>query len=287
MDDPMRKTFSKIVGFALPIIMIVGCGSQGQRDYYEFATQNADSLKPLLVYIGGWNSCSLNSIDRQSSPYGMSSYPNFLQLHRELRQLSGRIPRYVLACQTARGNIYYYTTSDPTTLIQAKDVESLLTTIQHEQQLARGPTILLGHSHGGWIAMQAVLNLPRTIPFYKLTTIDAISRELCSPSNIVGIYQASWQMPELQFANPDCLIAPRDISNTERNYIRTRVRRWQNDFQTQSQFLHSSAIAQAHDNLRHTFEDDNSWFSYRSHIEISTAEPLWSRVNGFLRASPW
>ncbi len=234
----------QMVGF----LLLPGCGTA--PDYSN--TQAADRDRKLLsVVMGGNGSCG-TAQGRNNSPLAISMYPRFAALRDMVQNSTGmRTEHFVLSCFTLAGKLFL-TTSDDTQHITAAspgDVEAQVTALY--QREAPAHLLIVGHSYGGWLAMQTAKLLDGSISVGTFATIDAISPVKCSINNLRG-----------------CLSAPTDISPAEYAAIGSRAPRWLNFYGTKTPFLHSSAIAMAMENTPLSSE----------HTDIDNRQDVWDRV---------
>ena len=110
---------------------------------------------------------------------------------------------------------------------------------------------IIGHSYGGWLALQTILKLrEHPMPIY-LNSIDPISPLNCTYAQPFG-----------------CTTFPKDITSEQREEIRDTTTRWLNHYQKKTIFLPSSSAPQA----------DANFIYPLGHSNILTAESLWERV---------
>ncbi len=142
------------------------------------------------------------------------------------------------------------------------------------EQAAQGPVYLVGQSYGGWVAMQAALQISPKIQVLGLATIDPISMKTCAPSNFAGSI--------LLGSDPGCTQAPRDL---ERNFsrIKDRVGHWYHFYQTEYSNLHSSDIPTA--TTSSMVQYGESWHPFGAHALTETDERIWQDIqHQFLRS---
>ena len=128
------------------------------------------------------------------------------------------------------------------------------------------PTIV-GHSYGGWNALQLMLNLG-SLGVRELITIDPISPEGCTPFNILR-----GNIPGRNGA-PGCLQAPADVGSAARQNIARATTTWTNFFQTDFGFLHSGPMAEATANRLLNYGDD----VVNAHSAIDNDPRVWEVI---------
>lgn len=229
----------------------------------------------LFVVMGGWGSCGRDSLWGSLTPTETGMYQPAQRLFRQAQAKTGQSSHWIVSCfGMYSSRVYVVTSADPKKVYSAS-VATFLAYIKRESQRAGGRALfLVGHSHGGWLAMQAAHSLRqvRTIPL--LVTIDPISRTRCTPSRMVAAYfrSATQLRPE-----PGCTNSPPDISLGQQAEIRKAVGWWGNFYQSQSPLLHSSFIGSAHDNKMLNF-DVSSWSAYKAHVNIGSDARVWAEI---------
>lgn len=184
--------------------------------------------KTLLIFaMGGRNSCG-----QEKNPRSISMYPRVAQLVKRLS--TEFVVTTIITCYDRYGSLFVQIEDEKAQKSNPEGIASLSDTLEKER------TLLVGHSYGGWLAMQTTLALKDDV---ELVTIDAISPVECQLS-----------LPKSWFG---CQRAPRDISSKK---VGASTKRWQNFFQTSTLYLHSSEIPEAQNehipNVGHTQIDD-------------------------------
>lgn len=103
--------------------------------------------------------------------------------------------------------------------------------------------VIIGHSHGGWLALQVALRLPVDVQLAYLVTLDPISLLYCGPLEFASI------APAEAIGDPhslDCQRFPRDVDESQQASIAKRSLGWLGYHQAQTMKLRSSAPKWAH-----------------------------------------
>lgn len=136
--------------------------------------------------------------------------------------------------------------------------------------------ILIGHSHGGWLAMHTASQLAPDIALSFLVTIDPISREACPPL-LFGSGLAAKLVGDPY--RHSCEQFPPDITDEVQFALARRSKGWLHLYQTRTSHLHSSGSVRAHVsremvypqielNEAHSFiaEDPDAWHLIRAAV---------------------
>ena len=179
----------------------------------------------------------------------MSLYPPFVQLSDEIKSITGVDPLWVISCFTAEEPLRWYSSSSPEKMNVTPLADHF---VEVEQQAAGGRDVhVIGHSHGGWLALQTSVKLTESIQLGGLWSIDPISRVHCTPSRFTG-----------------CLEPPRDISAEQYQSVADNSDIWHNFYQTETFYLRSGPISAADHNHRVA----------ASHTRIDTRPEVWDSV---------
>ncbi len=186
--------------------------------------QQDEVLGPAIMVMGGWESCATDQ-NGEDTPFGeslviASTTELIRQLWEEARNESAK-PVWFASCFNAWGS-YYYTDSWTQHQIRSGTPPeySSFHDFMNRAQAEGRQTVIIGHSHGGWLAAQTVANYGEKLVNGLLVTIDPISFEYCDPENfarfIIGI--------GLPIGNPTqelepCQRAPEDIDENARTAI--------------------------------------------------------------------
>ena len=169
------------------------------------------------------------------------------------QQKFGSEPNYLISCYADTADVHYYGNIDHEMLHHGSR-EQFRDAVQDYTQPG-GAIFLIGHSYGGWLAMKTVYELADNLEFTGLFTIDPISRKTCNYESPLG-----------------CISAPEDIIPFQRIKIRRNTSKWLNFYQSETWYLHSSHILQAHANF----------IIPKSHTDIDTEESVWLRIKNIV-----
>jgi pimeloyl-ACP methyl ester carboxylesterase len=235
------------------LALVTGCGVQPTSPSESMSAPS----RVLLAVMGGNASCKADA-NGETSPYGMKMYTAFETLADSLRGDNHLQVDFFLSCYNLDATVHYFTSDQPQTLLATSNdqVPGMIGAMAQNQGSTR--VYLAGHSYGGWLAMKTGLALPAGVDVGGLVTIDPISQANCT------------------ILNPaDCTEAPSDIVPADRQTLRQRVGTWDNFYETNTFFLHSSAIAEASANT----QLDATHFS----IEVQPA--IWTAFDDVLKAA--
>lgn len=244
---------------SIGLLAMTGCGQQAQNSLPSSVPQ----VKPMFVLMGGYTTCDERrdgSSDSQTvvenpaaapDPNRVLELPRFRELLAKAPNYFGVTPEYVVSCYSAQDNSIYFLTSRAPNEIRSSERPEFIETIEN-MMTTGAPIYLIGHSHGGWLSIKTANDLAQNHRLKALFSIDPISRTGCTTSI---------------FSN--CTSAPRDISTQERQFIKSKTEKWQNFYQTETSYLHSSPIDQATINLKVT----------APHTEIQLTDIVWQSID--------
>jgi hypothetical protein len=231
---------------------------------------------PLVVFFGGFGSCFLDGHPAE--------IPSSEAIHGFIAKLSDEVGEPVPAIEAcyAIGNYPVYSSRyDHVTDSHFDEGESDLETLFDwiESEAEGRPLILAGQSHGGWTAMKAVLHMKRNVDV--LNTADPISVVNCH----AAAFSASTIGHTILGFKPwdGCTKAPEDL-RPDYKEIAAKTGRWNNFYQTETKFLHSSKIHAADFNQRLTF-DGWSMNPFRGHAWTEGDARVWDKLLESAKAS--
>ncbi len=245
-----RQRLMCMVGAWTLSFLLTACGVESGSDLAGQKPTN-----PLMVVMGGNTTCADQKGRRGMTPLRSSIAQRFLQLREELKNERGVDADYLISCYSSTEDMAFVANVDDGNITEGRIADFTART----QELANrdGDVILVGHSYGGWLTMKTALALADTNFMAAVMTVDPISRVHCSFSNPGG-----------------CLSAPKDISVEQKERINAESDHWGNFYQTQTFYLHSSAINEADENLKIA----------ASHTQIDNHDRVWERVADQVRA---
>lgn len=229
----------------------------------------------LNVIMGGFNSCGFEPVKNDKDEViGSKVTPILSDMHSKLfeQQAEGQISiaqnPYIVSCHDMSGNIYYVSSTEPNKVIELKKPETedrekvfkeaIEKDFNASAELGVRQVNLVGHSHGGWLAMTMAESLDKDIPINNLYTIDPISKVHCGISDY-GVFGGS---------SPDCLRYPRDFTKKRIKAIKKKVKVWKNYWQDEDEKLHSSAIPGV-ENIKMKL----------SHTGVDNSDYVWNGIN--------
>ncbi len=216
------------------------------------AVQLRDNITPVLLIMGGYWSCGQNSqnLSEWSPLYYQTAAAPILGLTiRAADRLQKKFKRtigIVMTCYSVDPARIHFTSnlSGKNTLIESSVDEMLQIIYQDLSRLENPVLAVIGHSYGGWTAMDFMRQLARFYPAPYLATIDPISRKNCTPDVIAqDAYYKNFK--------GECQTAPRDFDKWELDDILGKAQyNWYNYYQTSSRYLHSGPLSDSQNQIK-------------------------------------
>jgi hypothetical protein len=269
----MRKSFALHLGLAASVAVIAasasGCAAPNDDVESSAGAAVSSGAAPLVVLVGGYNSCMATreegeplaftkrgpafvelleetlsekmskSLDVVSSCFGHREYTEKVQGQQgEEEKTKSIVQLSILDTKTkdVESADAYDTERVPTLDDLTPSIDRMAGAIKRAEQRQPGrPVILIGHSHGGWMALKLATRLPAAIDVRALVTLDPISPLHCSVANAFSMLIGS--------PPPGCTQAPPDIDPAAQLEITKRVGVWQHYYQTQFSRLHSGPFS--------------------------------------------
>jgi len=237
------------------------CKDEARRQSESVATETMlPDDASVIDLLGGESLEQAADADTQAStaegrifgkkgPRGMDMYAPFRALIEKLISTRGVRAKTIASCYESGSTASYRVSSDPETLGQIAP-EQYAALIQREY-VQGNPLFIIGHSHGGWTALQSTLDLGGRIAVNQLYSIDPISRVHCRPPAIFG-----------------CESFPADIGRNEQAAIAANSGQWINSWQNRTLYLHSGKAQQADANHKYDV----------GHTSIDTHDPVWDQI---------
>lgn len=213
----MKKTLWTL--FFTLTLTLTASGRAGERDSI------------LLVALGGRTSC------RSNTPKAMDLYKPFKNLLKEIETQRPLVQiHYVVGCLNSDapplGSGRYLTSDAPDTILSG-NTAAIRSEMENLVSAHPGmPLFIMGHSYGGWMSMYLTTQLAEEVKIDALFSIDPIGIR-CGPSGYLT-------------GSPECKKAPTDLNHA---LIKERVEVWENIYQNQDSWLHSSEIEVANNHL--------------------------------------
>ncbi|MEZ4743489.1 MAG: hypothetical protein R3B45_13770 [Bdellovibrionota bacterium] len=232
--------------FGCLVNLITACGSGS----HDGKTQSyAQRPIPIIFGFAGNNSC--NSDAGELGFDGI--YGQILDLQRRLVEEGHAEVEYFVTCYTNGANKISYLNSweqrpkllQEESVVREKVFEKL-------RSLHHAKSLMVGHSYGGWLAMSLAKSLSAEEELGYFYTLDPISKKNCNFSDLDG-----------------CNEAPRDILPEMREHIAVSTDEWNNYYQDNTWFLHSSAISHASSNVKLADAD---------HFDIDEHGAIWQDI---------
>jgi pimeloyl-ACP methyl ester carboxylesterase len=211
---------------------------------------------PIILVLGGYQSCPLSRelVVMPTAGTIAKMEPGITALKSDFERAHGQTPKFLFACYTGilrdmtldRLELWISYQSNfgskqvhklrSSGIRDRSAISPLYRTVSDFVDPLSNPKIyIVGHSYGGWSAIQVAQELgDRGFHVSGLTTIDPINPVLCKPRALAGNILSSGSAPL------GCLTAPSDFDSR----IFQHVSWWRNFYQKQTTILHSDAIQQ-------------------------------------------
>jgi pimeloyl-ACP methyl ester carboxylesterase len=252
---------------ALLLLVLGACGRPSPVATTAKPAGAAPAWRAVLVVFEGYNNCNDGLGTR-----GTYAWARLAALRDDLRRAGAERVDQLVSCYGTRAFDLRYADDELGTSVRASGVDEVLDAVRRIATRDDLPTDVhvVGHSHGGWLAMR--LALDTTIPIASLTTVDPISYPLCQPEDI-----AQWALGSLLTYrdNPGCQGAPPDLAPRFGD-VRRRVGRWSHYWQDEFIPLHSGPIGAATGGGRLGY--GFSPMDPRAHEDIKTDARVWADV---------
>lgn len=252
------------------LLITAGCNTTDS----ELNALEAESA-PLLVLSGGFGSCGVGSQAGQDSPdpRTMDVYKNLKKIITDLEKTGVKNIATAISCFPvtligASRSVYYVMSDEPEVVKSGLRQEFYDAVEKLAKSEARRVTHVIGHSYGGWNAMQLTKSAASELGVASLTTIDPISPVNCRPTNILINNDPN------EAGQTACKEAPSDVTNSERLGIAKKAGSWSNFYQTDNITLHSSAMTEAAVNKLIKYGAGSG----NAHIAISNNSVVWDSV---------
>jgi len=239
------------------------------QDLIDFENQQTKGVKKyeaVLAVFGGWNTCG-------DGPLGTDIFRRAAQMLKR-RAAEGRHFRIVAACFGKTSRLHYYSSSVSET-VAVGEAEDVRRVIEDQTRLVAGRSVrVVGHSYGGWLALQTASRLSLSVNVKAVATIDPISKINCTPLVLARSYLRS------QFSlrpHAGCTEAPSDMPSSVVNSVATRVSWWGNFFENDSAFLHSNKMLGAENHLI-DYHVGNLLEIFSPHNDIDSDDRVWNVV---------
>lgn len=198
----------------LPLLMqAVSCSTEQSES--DLSTQPRTRPNPVIITMGGYNSCG-EDIRGNSTPIGNERWTKGATLSEKF---AGVTSLWIRSCFDKWGYVRYIWSGEPNIIraTQISDLTGFVSRIAVLSAQGRNPVFMIGHSYGGWMALEIARQLPEHVNVAGISTNDPISPRHCTPLN----YVAALGDPIGALAG--CRRAPSDITNEMRTQVLARI----------------------------------------------------------------
>jgi hypothetical protein len=272
----VKVSISTIRNGAFALCMTAGLGAETSELYASNATAGfadaGDGARNIIVLNQGYDSCR-----PELSRNNAFLKTQMVRLKELLKSKSGiKNSDVIHSCfGPSKEFELKYWLQDQTEEHRAPSIDAFLDVVK--SRIASSSTrhvVVVGHSHGGWLAMKVVNSLDRRVTVDHLVTIDPISYEACQPSTLAGTMLGS--LLGRNGSRGVCVGLSKDVLDMIAD-IRGKVSFWQQHYVTKTAYLHSEPIPEADENHWYDFPEHSSW-NYEPHIVVRERSDLWEKV---------
>jgi len=257
----------------------------------EPSAEAGEQAGPVIVIAGGYDSCVRGANGRPSAfggNFNTEGVKFVNEVHDKFAAASDRTPagrsvRWVFTCFNKMSELYVQDNSD-TSIVQdaAWDLSKVMQRIERQSENYARPVFVVGHSHGGWLAMRIIESMRKPLVNGYLATLDPISFVECNASTFAEAIALTVFLPGVAWNRlAPCRRAPGDISNLTLRQIRSIIPEgsWRNYYQTNFIPLHSGPMNGPDHSM-----DMSPFFSvmhggaaksFNAHIRLSTLSSIW------------
>lgn len=237
---------------------------------------DSQAATPLVVVTGGYDSC----VDDGSggiSPFGSNFTAEGVRLVSELHGVDPGT-RWLFSCFTDTSDLYVWGDEDSGP-VYADGVYALVDRVGKLSDDYARPIFIIGHSHGGWLAMRLAEALKKPIKTGFLATLDPISFTECNASTYADALFNPWYAWS---TTAPCRRAPGDFTAGDIQRIRANLNgnQWKHWWQDHFVPLHSGEIPGGPDfslNMTPFFSimSDGAASSWSAHTRIAYLSSIW------------
>lgn len=279
-----------IAAFALTL---VSCRSVQQSEQASLVKDDEAQRRPVVFVVsGGFSSCgSVDADQRRDGAWRTWGNPGAMDMIRALdpvrdqyKQQFGHDSAFVISCYNGKSSDYIYFFSSADRKLRYTKWRELNPIYDEVNRFSTThDVIVVGHSYGGWLAMNVAKNI-NVERRRALFTIDPISPNNCAQFSYArGAAASTFGGSGVQ----GCTEFPGDLDTNFTGAIKAAFGRWNHFYQTQYGPIHSNVLNNTGDGgnvdvknggngMRISF-GSGGWFG-GAHTEIDTHRDVWDRV---------
>ncbi len=283
----------RLIGvFVLTLLHLTACRTTSS----DLSDNGLTTLPPVLIVSGGFSSCGW--IDQSQLAGGAGNFwgnPGNMDMAKELDSIrreysnhhSTTAPQFVVSCYNGKSSSYIYYFSSKNSKLrytQWNQLSPLIAEIDTFEDTHQA--YFVGHSYGGWLAMQ-LATATKVKNKNSLLTIDPISPNHCA--------QASFAQSVLSGGNlAGCTSFPIDIDQVMTRKLKDKYGAWHHFFQTAYNPLHSNVVDNTGAHGDSDVKSSGAGFvvPYASggvlggvHAQIDTDPVVWNKLRDLLGMS--
>jgi len=242
------------------------------------------AYSPVVVVIGGYDSCTYNQAG-DISPFGgnfNSEGVRFVNGMQGALATINRGVRWVFSCFSKHSALYAQDNSDHSIAgSDSWDLNLIIDRIERQSENYKRPVYIIGHSHGGWLAMQIALNLRKPLTGGYLATIDPISLVECNAATYADALLWTVLSPVGGWeALAPCRRAPGDMGTWGVNQIKKNIPpgSWKHYYQTNFRPLHSGPMSGPDNSLDMSpllSLNGGAASTLNAHVRIANLSSVW------------
>ncbi len=238
---------------------------------------------PILTAIGGWNSCMKSPDNPTPNPYGMNIYTPFKEMAAVLEQQYGQKLPYLVGCFSSDIMAIRFYSSDAPQALQQLSVPRFYAYAYQMARTQNRPLVAIGHSYGGWYAMDIARHRASDVRFKAIITVDPISPLTCKPETLARVLLSRFGITESE--THGCSESPSDFVSAARVLVRQNAGAWLNYYQQDIfTILKATPIPEATEN--NLIQHQTITAAVNGHIALGQHRPMWQDIGQRLLQLP-